>query len=232
MYSTCTFAPKENEGSVSRFLKRHPEFFVVPVQIGNGAEAGRPDWIGDAADGIEHTVRLWPHKLRGEGHFAAVLQKKGTLPLGERGGKYGLLRGIPEQEYREFTAFQRDFLKKELRGVMIRFGDQLYLAPEGAPSLTQMKVLRPGLHLGTLKKNRFEPAHALALSLKPEEVSRTQDLAPLDGLASKYLRGETFEAKVENGFCLITIEGYSLGFGKAVNGIMKNHYPKGLRKNW
>ena len=115
---------------------------------------------------------------------------------------------------------------------MLRFGDQLYLAPEDAPSLSRLKVLRPGLHLGTLKKNRFEPAHALALSLKSEEVSLAEDLTLESGLAEKYLRGENFETKGKNGFCLISVEGYSLGWGKATNGIMKNHYPKGLRKNW
>lgn len=232
VYSTCTFAPEEDEGSVSRFLKRHPEFSVVPVEYRDGMEAGHPEWVEGAADGVEHTIRLWPHKLKGEGHFAAVLRKEGTLLSGERAGRYGLLQGIPEKECKEFTEFKREFLHKNLKGVLLRFGDQLYLAPEGAPSLSRLKVLRPGLHLGTLKKNRFEPAHALALSLKSEEVSLAEDLTLESGLAEKYLRGETFETKGKNGFCLISVEGYSLGWGKATNGIMKNHYPKGLRKNW
>lgn len=232
VYSTCTFAPEENEGSVSRFLKRHPEFSVIPVKIGGGIERGRPEWVEDAADGAGYSLRLWPHKLKGEGHFAAALQKEGTLSSGERAGRHGFLQGIPEKEYKEFTEFQKGLLRKERNGVPLRFGDQLYLAPEKTPSLDGLRVLRPGLHLGTLRKNRFEPAHALALSLKPEEVSRTEAVTLEGGLARKYLRGETFETKVENGFCLIAVEGYSLGWGKAVNGVMKNHYPKGLRKNW
>ena len=185
-----------------------------------------------AVEGILKSVRLWPLKLRGEGHFVAVLKKDGTLLSGERSGRYGLLQGISEKECKEFTEFKREFLQKEMKGVLLRFGDQLYLAPEETPSLDKLKVLRPGLHLGTLKKNRFEPAHALALSLKPEEVSQSENLILESGLAEKYLRGETFETKGKNGFCLITVDGYSLGWGKAVNGIMKNHYPKGLRKNW
>lgn len=232
VYSTCTFAPEEDEGSVSRFLKRHPEFSIVPAACVDGMEAGHPEWVEGAVEGIEKTVRLWPHKLKGEGHFAAVLQKGGTLLSGERSGRYGLLQGIAEKECKEYTEFKREFLQKELKGVLLRFGDQLYLAPEGTPSLDKLKVLRPGLHLGTLKKNRFEPAHALALSLKPEEVSQSENLILESGFAGKYLRGETFETKGKNGFCLITVEGYSLGWGKAVNGMMKNHYPKGLRKNW
>lgn len=231
VYSTCTFAPKEDEGSISRFLNRHPEFSVVSVEKTQEMSWGHPEWIENPSEGIKKTIRLWPHKLRGEGHFAAVLQKEGTLFQGERAGRYGYLQGILKQDCKEYTEFEKECLKEEHKGVWLRFGDQLYLAPKGTPSLDKLKVLRPGLHLGTIKKNRFEPAHALALSLKPTSVVRTHELSWESGLAEKYLRGETFETKSANGFCLITVDGYSLGWGKAVNGIMKNHYPKGLRKN-
>ena len=96
------------------------------------------------------------------------------------------------------------------------------------PSLKGLKVLRAGLHLGTVKKNRFEPSHALALSLKPEETVHTYDLTVKE--AEEYLSGQTFQAEGEKGWYLITVEGYSLGWGKLAGGIMKNHYPKGLRK--
>lgn len=232
VYSTCTFAPEENEGSISRFLKRHPEFTAVPVSRQEGMASGNPDWIKEPAEGIENTVRLWPHKLRGEGHFAAVLQKEGAAGTGEGTGRYGIQTGISEKECKEFAAFKREYLKKELQGCLIRFGEQLYLLPENAPSLHKLKVLRPGLHLGTIKKNRFEPAHALALALKPEEVYRAANLSLSEGAAEKYLSGQTFETKDGSGWYLIAVEGFSLGWGKAANGIMKNHYPKGLRKNW
>lgn len=232
VYSTCTFAPEENEGSVSRFLKRHPEFSIVPVARKEGMSSGCPEWIREPAQGIENTVRLWPHKLKGEGHFLAVLQKDGIMTAEERTGKFGFQTGISEKECREYTEFKREYLKKEMQGILIRFGEQLYLLPEGAPSLNKLKVLRPGLHLGTLKKNRFEPAHALALSLKPEEVRQQVNLTGTGGMAEKYLSGQTFETEAENGWNLITVDGYSIGWGKAANGIMKNHYPKGLRKTW
>lgn len=232
VYSTCTFAPEENEGSISRFLKRHPEFFIIPVTKCEGMESGHPEWVKDPADGIENTIRLWPHKLKGEGHFVAVLQKQGNGFPGERAGRYGFQAGISKNDCKEYLEFKKEYLKKELDGCLVRFGEQLYLLPENAPSLHKLKVLRPGLHLGTLKKNRFEPAHALALSLRNSEVSQWEEISLQDKTAEMYLSGQTFETKSGNGFHLITVDGYSLGWGKASNGIMKNHYPKGLRKNW
>ena len=95
------------------------------------------------------------------------------------------------------------------------------------PYLTGLKVLRPGLHLGTLKKNRFEPAHALALFLKPADVKNTLDLSLAE--AERYLSGQTLPAEGEKGWYLISVEGYSIGWGKLSGSVMKNHYPKGLR---
>lgn len=108
------------------------------------------------------------------------------------------------------------------------FGGQLYLVPGECPSLKGLKALRAGLHLGTVKKDRFEPSHALALFLKPEEAVFSYNLSLEQ--AGKYLKGETFAAEGEKGWYLICVEGYSLGFGKLSGSIMKNHYPKGLRK--
>lgn len=79
VYSTCTFAPQENEGTISRFLKRYPAFSIVKLGKPECFSPGRPDWIPEPAPGIEATMRLWPHKLKGEGHFLAVLRKEGTL---------------------------------------------------------------------------------------------------------------------------------------------------------
>ena len=113
---------------------------------------------------------------------------------------------------------------------MTLFGDQLYLLPDNAPSLRGLKVLRSGLHLGTIKKNRLEPSHALALCLSPQEVLRSYDLSAADGSAAAWLRGETFRCDREKGWYLITVDSFSLGWGKLAGGTMKNHYPKGLRK--
>ena len=91
-------------------------------------------------------------------------------------------------------------------------------------------MLRPGLHLGEMKKNRFEPAHALALALRPEYATHTWQLDSADVTAKAYLNGQTFSAQGGKGWYLICVDGFSIGWGKLAGGIMKNHYPKGLRR--
>lgn len=232
VYSTCTFAPLENEGSISRFLKKHTDFTVCEPSVKTeGMEGGVPKWQEDAAEGIDKTLRLWPHKIKGEGHFAAVLLREGA----DR--SFDVIRksipvqgGISEREYREFLDFKKDYLTLQREGIYLKFGDQLYLAPEETPELRGLKVLRPGLHLGTFKKNRFEPSHALALSLSPGEVKYRYDFSSEGEGIHAYLTGQTFPAEGEKGWYLITVDSYSIGWGKLTGNIMKNHYPRGLRK--
>lgn len=156
----------------------------------------------------------------------------------------GTLKSIPERELGEYMNFveenlkvgipsqrTKDFPHGKMTGSYIRFGDNLYLAPEGMPSLKGLKVLRPGLHLGEMKKGRFEPSHALALALMPEEVKHIWNLDSTDSKVMAYLNGQTFPAEGEKGWYLICVDGFSLGWGKLAGGVMKNHYPKGLRVN-
>ena len=121
-----------------------------------------------------------------------------------------------------------------LSGRLTTFGEQIYLLPDQAPSLHGLKILRAGLHLGQLSGKRFIPGHALALSLRPEQVINYVNLDASDPLqlqtAIRFLSGETFPYEGKNGWYLICIDGYSLGWGKLAGSIMKNHYPKGLRK--
>lgn len=231
-YSTCTFAPAENEDCMARFLNAHPEFHLVEVEKKGGMSPGDPGFAKHEAEGLEKTIRLWPHKLDGEGHFIAVLEKDGIWegdykPISRNGRQ----KGIKEKEYQEYIEFEKEFLKSSVSGEKIFFGEQLYALPEYMPSLKGLKVLRPGLHLGTLKKKRFEPSHALALALQKEEVVNTWDLKADSLEIRQYLSGQTFAAEGPKGWYLITVEGYSIGWGKLAGGIMKNHYPKGLRKN-
>ena len=232
VYSTCTFAPLENEGSISRFLKKHTDFTVCEPSVKTeGMEGGVPKWQEDAAEGIDKTLRLWPHKIKGEGHFAAVLLREGADRSFDVIRKsIPVQRGISEREYREFLDFKKDYLTLQREGIYLKFGDQLYLAPEETPELRGLKVLRPGLHLGTFKKNRFEPSHALALSLSPGEAKCRYDFSSEGEGIHAYLTGHTFPAEGEKGWYLITVDSYSIGWGKLTGNIMKNHYPRGLRK--
>lgn len=224
VYSTCTFSLAENEGSIARFLERHPEYQLIAVKKYDGLSEG----------GLKHTVRLFPHRIKGEGHFFAVLQKSGEIknkrllfPAN------GLQKGICIKDVPEFAQFQQETLHTALvqdaEDCLLRFGDQIYRIPKDMPSLKGLKVLRAGLHLGTLKKNRFEPAHALALALEKEDVKRSVELIN-DDAAKAYLKGMTLNYNGEKGWYLMTYQGYSIGWGKLAGQVMKNHYPKGLRR--
>lgn len=260
VYSTCTFAPMENEGSISRFLSRHPEFsledmnkecfYQAPESADSSvceqeALSGKARYLaytGQAEDAelqeameqeLPKTLRIWPHLVQGEGHYAAVLVKAGQVPEGYVSrGRMGLEKGISEKELGEYPAFAAEALKKKLTGKYLKFGENIYLAPEELPCLKGLKVLRPGLQLGTCKKNRFEPSHALALALNPEEVVHVYHLSSEDSVCAAYLNGQTFPAEGEKGWYLICVDGFSLGWGKLAGGTMKNHYPKGLRINY
>lgn len=217
VYSTCTFAEAEDEGSVERFAERHPEFKVLDMK------------------------RLWPHKVKGEGHFMAVLVKDGktddtcrSMPLN------GLEKGVPVKELGDYAGFVDEVFsdksvlysaKGDSSVRFSRFGDNIYLLPEEMPSVKGIKVLRTGLHIGTIKKNRFEPAHALALALNPADVKYVMNLDSNDRTIMQYLNGQTFPAEGEKGWYLICVDGFGIGWGKLAGGMMKNHYPKGLRIN-
>lgn len=224
IYSTCTFAPEENEGSISTFLDSYPEFSLKKVSVNKLFSKGRPEWIGARPETAD-TFRLWPHRLDGEGHFVAVLQKEGEMASRESSWK---MQTVERSIWKLYKDFKKEFLHRELEGIPVLFGDQLYLLPEAFP-LKGIKILRPGLHLGTVKKNRFEPAHALALALKPQDVSCRCSLDVEE--AKEYLRGGVFERLGEKGWQLMLVDGYSIGWGKQAGGMVKNHYPKGLRKN-
>ena len=107
------------------------------------------------------------------------------------------------------------------------FGQSLYWCPKELPEITRLKVLRPGLELGVVKKDRFEPAHALALWLR--SCRRMQDYGPESEEITRYLHGDVVPSKV-TGWCLVTAGGYSIGWGKGDGNVLKNHYPKGLRR--
>ena len=125
-----------------------------------------------------------------------------------------------------WAEFQKTLSAALPEGKLLSFGQTLYLAPEETPELRGLKVLRPGLELGQALKGRFEPAHAWALWLK--EAASVQEFSPTDPAVERWLRGETVASDAK-GWTLFTVGGLSLSWGKASGGILKNHFPKGLR---
>lgn len=247
VYSTCTFAPEENEQSMLRFLERHPEFELEKAPKYEGLSDGVPEW-GEKSNTenaalLAGTVRIWPHRTDGEGHYIAVLRKNGEPEKEKRRVPNYLFEKKAFADYVSFC--QETLTEPELwtkRKEFIVFGEQVYLLPPEMPAFDGLRVLRPGLHLGTVKKNRFEPSHALALALHPTEVRVSRNRSAESAETAAYLRGETLEAesltvleahtekKPAKGWTLITVDGYSLGWAKLTGEILKNHYPKGLRK--
>lgn len=213
LYSTCTFSPEENEGSIAAFLQGHPEFGTLPIVKEYGFADGIPPFTDCA--------RLYPHKIQGEGHFLALLEKKGE----QAGQDFRQEPGGWEREMEPFADFAAETLAKKPTGTYKRYGDGLYILPKGMPETGGLRVLRTGWFLGTLKKGRFEPSHALAMGLKKEEVRQTADFPLEDGRVLRYLKGETVEFDGADGWTLVCVDGYPLGWAKAQKGRLKNKYP-------
>jgi len=107
----------------------------------------------------------------------------------------------------------------------------LYLLPEDIPDLKGLRVMRSGLLLGEIKKNRFEPSQALACALSMDEYDAVYNMDIEDEDVIRYLKCETIEAKaeVEDGFVLVCAGGFPLGWAKAQRGTLKNKYLPGWR---
>lgn len=199
VYSTCTFAEEEDEWQTEDFLKRHKEFSLVEMR------------------------KYYPHTFRGEGHFCALMKKAGEEA--PRAKPFSVCRNFRAES--AFKAFEEDFFLRPPEGALHTLGDgRMYLVPAGMPDLTGAHLLRLGVELGEWDGKRFKPAHALAmaygkLAKRQLRLSREE--------AKKYLRGETVPCEDLAGWCVVCVEEFPLGLGKASSGVMKNHLPKGLR---
>ena len=246
-YSTCTFSKEENELQIVNFLNRHEEFSLGEMTqfdgMRQGFAAGEYESVG---------VRIFPHEANCEGHYLCKLVKKRRMSGQESGcheedvvNKVMPLGGFEPElskkdaaDLKEMYKFfdetfseESDFTDYIKERKITRFKDQVYLLPKECPKLDGLKVLRPGLHLGTILKNRFEPGHALAKCLSCYDVKRACILEPDGDEAKKYIAGETFNFDGDlPGWYVVFAGIYPLGWGKLTNSIMKNHYPKGLRK--
>ena len=265
LYSTCTFSPEENEQMMAFLLKERPDFRIVPLENRyEGFGEGRPDLLSEEwcpaelwdrdefdyltleqRDSLKNCVRIWPHRMGGEGHFLALLKREGaadeervssiienTAPKASKKKKNSRSpeksKAVPN-ELEGFLEFARDLRKDlELSRIEVRKG-QVYYVPEESARVRGLIFLRNGLYLGELKKDRFEPSQAFAAALKKEEYAHTIDLKQDDERILRYLKGETIEiepkeASREKGWQLLCVEGCPLGWGKLVNGLLKNKF--------
>lgn len=217
VYSTCTFSREENEGVIETFLKENPDFELMDCC----ENFGRPTLSGKAR-------RIYPMD-GGEGHFAAKLRKK------EDASCFSVNTSVSPTAEKLIPSVVKEFFEdnfidtSEYKKLYVK-DDKVYVLPPVCPELKGLKAIRAGVFAGTIKKNYFEPAHALFMAADYKNVKRKLDLKISDPRVAKFLRGEEIPTEPEvKGYTALCIEGIITGFGKASGGMLKNKYPKGLR---
>lgn len=275
LYSTCTFSPEENEQVIQFLLDSRDDMEIREIQPYEGFTPGCPEAANGTPD-LKKCVRIWPHKMAGEGHFLALLHKKapgetaGAQENDRNGhpnretmvdehknqveGTISDIKGIGKPEIKALTEFFADVsMEMNWKQVEVRKG-QVYLVPEALGTRKGLVFLRNGLYLGEIRKDRFEPSQSFAMALKKEEYTAVIDLDYSDVRVEKYLRGETLEVddivernlqkaeemhnakamkkRLEKGWQLVCVNGYPLGWGKLVNGTLKNKYHAGWRMKY
>lgn len=223
LYSTCTFSEIENEGTIRALLDAHPELALVPIKGYEGFSGGS----------LSDCIRVFPHKVKGEGHFAALLQKAGDDRRRNEGKQPEKKKGkkLPPELLEFLNLIPR--LKDLQDGIELR-EERAYLMPEGLPTVRGLRFLRTGLYLGECRKNRFEPSQALAMHLRMEDFPYRVSLSSGDDRIMRYLKGESVELSeketpVKKGWILVGTDGFPLGWAKLAGGMLKNKYYPGWR---
>lgn len=224
LYSTCTFSIEENEGTIEYLLENYPELSLVPLPMPEGFDTGHPEWTKSGREDMKHCRRLWPHHIKGEGHFVALLQKDkdaasfGTIPYPYQPAK----PNIELNEFMKQVKLPIDWNRIEI------IKDYVYYLPKDLVDIKGLRILRSGLLLGFLKKKRFEPSQAFAMALKSSEFTNAISITDPE-LAVKYLKCETIPVEGKDGYALICEQNYPLGWGKNSRGTLKNKYFSGWR---
>lgn len=235
LYSTCTFSPEEDEGTVSYLLENRPEAELEEMPWYKDFSHGIPSF-GNGNASLKRCIRIFPHKMNGEGHFMALIRKPGealqtSSPVQTKVDKAA--RKLIEDFLQEIGLSSLGGHPFDWNRVEVR-KDKVYYLPPVSCDFRGLTFLRNGLYLGDLKKNRFEPSQPLALAIRKGEATSCISLNINDERIPRYFKGETLtispeECSKSKGWHLLCVNGYPLGFGKLVNGILKNKYPAGWR---
>lgn len=228
LYSTCTFSPKENEGTVAHLLEYDTSFRVCPL----------PEYSGFAPGRLKHCIRIYPHRMKGEGHFLALLQKCGEVSAQNTGGRETRTgkTAFTCPEWEQFAGL----LGIRIPGESLRlYGKKLYSLPKPLwnHSVKGLRILRTGLYLGDVEKKRFTPGQPLAMALKKEQCNVCVDFSSSDPRVVRYLKGETLSIESgdlgtdssASGWCLVCVDSFPLGWGKLIDGQLRNKYYPGWR---
>lgn len=244
LYSTCTFSVEEDEGNVAYVLEAFPQMELCCLDL---------DKVPGACGGfgLSGCMRLFPHRLRGEGHFLALMRKKGGNDEEDRTEHGGVRetadrgivppidpstvrkRALAVEKEKELDAFLRQSGVEWDYGRIVIHQDNAYYLPEGLAWNLPLRFLRTGLLLGELKKGRFEPSQALAMSMKAGQFPNTVTFPAGDSRILRYLKGETISLEGDEGpvkgWCLAAMEGFPLGWAKGTGMSLKNKYYPGWR---
>lgn len=216
IYSTCTYSYEENEAMV-HYAVDELGFELLPLSKSHGLCPGVD---------LDEVVRCYPHHYRGEGHFIALLRKPGNSP---RKVVRPMKPQVSPADLKVLKAFYQETLNKKVPAYIIENNGHLCAIKKNFPELKGIRVLRNGLYLGEVRKNRFIPSYSLALTLTKEDVKRSYDYSCDSEEIKKYIHGETLEGTGNKGFGVIFVDGYPLSFYKESNQV-KNLFPKGLRR--
>lgn len=230
LYSTCTFSLLEDEETVKYLLNERPEMKLIDIKHFDGFTKGFVKDDKMAEMHMEKTIRIFPHKMQGEGHFVALFEKDKDADSTYYPERKPFNTKISDEfsEFLKHTTYPIDKSDISIRD------DKVYVIPKKMPEITGLRVMRGGLLMGELKKNRFEPSQAFAMVLKKSQYDNCLDLPADDDRVIRYLKGETIDIQqfsdvIQNGWVLVCVDGYPLGWGKA-NGVqLKNKYLAGWR---
>lgn len=237
LYSTCTFAKEEDEQTVEYFLEQHKDFSLQELPFCEGIEMGRMEWTLHGREDVRNCRRFLPHKVKGEGHFAALFKKEESADssFGSVSGDWNTKEQKVSKE--KIPEAMEDFMRdisdwKQWKKRIFFIKERAFLLPKHCPSLQGLRIVRSGLYLGDCLKKRFEPSQALAMALKSSEYKKSISFPAEDIRIEKYLRGETVE--IDNteikGWTLFCVDGFPLGWGKCDRGRLKNKYNPNWRK--
>ena len=232
LYSTCTYSPEENERVVDKFLDAHPEFSIVPVRA--ALAAASCDGLvpeGSSREELKLTRRFYPHVNEGEGQYVALMKKRDNPDISPTILYKDGAKAPTKEECAIVEKFFADNFKTAPKGRLIKQGEGIALVEHGVP-IPKRSVFMPGVMVGEIRGKNFFPHHQL-FSAFGRDMRRLEELRAGDARVEKYLRGEEISASAPSlsGWVCITYEGAPLGGGKASSGIIKNHYPKGLRSH-
>ena len=237
LYSTCTFAKEEDEQTVEYFLEQHKDFSLQELPLCEGIEMGRVEWTLHGREDVRNCRRFLPHKVKGEGHFAALFKKEESADSSFESVSGDCSTKEQKVSKEKIPEAMEDFMRdipdwKQWKKRIFFIKERAFLLPKHCPSLQGLRIVRSGLYLGDCLKKRFEPSQALAMALKSSEYKKSISFPAEDIRIEKYLRGETVE--IDNteikGWTLFCVDGFPLGWGKCHRGRLKNKYNPNWRK--